>query len=262
MPKLTNGVQTSYQLLLGDNCEIMRSMTSEIVDLVVTSPPYGELRKYGGDSWDFYGVAWNLKRILKPGGVIVWVVADQTVKGSESGDSFKQALHFKELGLNLHDTMIWHKPNAMPLNDRRYEPSYEYMFIFSKGSPKTYNPIKIESLHRGKTSYGIQIQADGTRKQKNGNGKVYNTTKVIKNVWNYNVGIEKIKGGHPAIFPKQLAKDHILSWSNPGELVLDPFSGSGTTVRAAIELSRNSIGIEVCKEYHLLAESLINAQAN
>ena len=231
----------------GDNCEIMRQMQSESVDLVVTSPPYDDLRTYGGHGWDFYGVAWNLKRILKPGGVIVWVVNDATVDGSETGSSMEQALHFKRIGLNLHDTMVWHKTNAMPLNNSRYEPAWEYIFVLSKGKPAAWNPAKDRSLLAGVKSGGTQIDADGTRKPKWGNGTPYNEMKVKQNVLPFPVGGGDT--GHPAVFPDDLAKLCVSTWSNPGGVVLDCFAGSGTTLKAAKELNRRFIGIEVNPEY-------------
>lgn len=235
------------QLYCGDNCDVMRTMPSESIDLVVTSPPYDDLRTYGGHDWDFYGVAWNLKRLLKPGGVIVWVVNDATVDGSETGTSMDQALQFKRLGLNLHDTMVWHKTNALPLNDPRYEPAWEYMFVVSKGRPKKFNAIRETSRSAGKINRGTQIEADGIRRPKNGSGKPVNETKVRQNIWATSVGGGS--GKHPAVFPESLARDHILSWSNEGDIVLDPFSGSGTTVKMARELGRQGIGIEVNPEY-------------
>jgi site-specific DNA-methyltransferase (adenine-specific) len=234
-------------IICGDNCEVMRQMPSESIDLVVTSPPYDDLRTYGGHSWDFYGVAWNLKRLLKPGGVIVWIVNDATKDGSETGSSMRQALHFQSIGLNIHDTMVWHKINAMPLNASRYEPAWEYMFVVSKGRPKTFNAIRDKSLLAGKTNGGTQIKADGVRRPKYGNGKPYNETKVKQNIWPTSVGGSS--GDHPAVFPEVLARDHIVTWSNEGDIVLDPFSGSGTTAKMAKHNGRRWIGIEINTEY-------------
>ena len=127
----------------GDNCDLLGQLPRECIDLVVTSPPYDDLRTYGGHSWDFFGVAWQLKRVLKPGGVIVWVVADATKDGSETGSSMEQALHFKRLGLNLHDTMIYQKLNYLPQNAAtRYDQCYEFVFVLSAGTPKTGNMLR------------------------------------------------------------------------------------------------------------------------
>jgi site-specific DNA-methyltransferase (adenine-specific) len=234
------------QIICGDNCEVMRTLPSASIDLVVTSPPYDELRTYGGHSWDFFGVAWNLKRLLKPGGVIVWVVADATKDGSETGTSMRQALHFQSLGLNLHDTMIYasDKPPVNTVSTRRYQPSFEYAFVLSKGSPARWNPVLWPTERKG--------HLVGKFRQRNGKEKVATKqgptgeTKVAPNLWWYATGrVGGDRGLHPAPFPERLAKDHILSWSNPGDVVLDPFSGSGTTAKMARETGRHFIGIEV-----------------
>jgi len=243
-------------VLLSDNCEAMAKMLPESVDLVITSPPYDDLRGYGGHSWDFYGVAWLLKRVLKPGGVIVWVVADATKDGSETGSSMEQALHFKRLGLNLHDTMLY-MTNKPPLTHNRYEQSWEYTFVFSKGKPNTFNP-----LQRATSTAGILpgrfMQSASDAKYSNGNKQSRTgEATMLPNAWYYHSGSDEDNGDHPAPFPLKLAKDHVLSWSNPGELVIDPFCGSGTTLRAAKELGRRFIGIEVNPEYVKIAERRI-----
>jgi site-specific DNA-methyltransferase (adenine-specific) len=224
-------------------------MPSESIDLVVTSPPYDDLRTYGGHSWDFYGVAWNLKRLLKPGGVVVWVVNDATKDGSETGSSMRQALHFQSIGLRLHDTMIYQR-YAAPLTHNRYEQEWEYVFILSKGKPKAWNPIKRKRI------WNDEREVKQFRRNKDDSrdtGFAAQTDNVlIGNVWNYQVastGQDAIAHQHPAIFPEALAKDHILSWSNEGDIVLDPFSGSGTTAKMAKHNGRQYIGIEVNPEY-------------
>lgn len=216
-------------------------------DLVVTSPPYDNLRKYNGYTFDFERIAQALVGGLKPGGVIMWNVGDETVNGSESGTSFRQALHFKELGLNLHDTMIYHKINFSNPSRNRYHQMFEYMFVFSKGTPKTFNPLR-DKVNKWKTCFGRNTARlpDGTMVERVKNvGQEFG---MRGNVWLMNtVAQENVCESlpHPAMMPLQMAKDHILSWSNPGDLVLDPMMGSGTTLRAAKELGRRSIGIEI-----------------
>ena len=238
-----------------DNCKGMMLLPDESIDLVVTSPPYDDLRTYGGHSWDFYGVAWNLARVLKPGGVIVWVVADATKDGSETGTSMEQALHFKRLGLNLHDTMIYKKKGGSPnTHHPRYIHCWEYMFVFSNGAPSKWTPTRM----RKNTTAGATV-APKRKTQRNGEIKTFNvattTTSEFSldvNVWDYLVG--KASGdlgteAHPAYFPERLAKEHIATWSEKGDIVLDPFMGSGTTAKAAQELGRHYIGFEINPEY-------------
>jgi len=237
----------------GDNCDLMAKMPRESVDLVVTSPPYDDLRTYGGHSWDFFGVAWHLKRLLKPGGVIVWVVADATKDGSETGSSMEQALHFKRLGLNLHDTMIWNKPAAGAVgSNEAYPQSHEYMFVFTKGRPRVCSRIADRrNLCHGTTRPLGSRGLDGRAKNKEARADVAEFG-LRTNVWEIRPSIEGL--GHPAPFPIALARDHVSTWSNPGDLVLDPFSGSGTTPKAAKELGRRFIGLEVNPEYCEIAE--------
>lgn len=226
-------------------------MEDESVDLTVTSPPYDDIRKYNGFSFDFESTARELYRVTKNGGVVVWVVADQTINGSESGTSFKQALYFMSLGFNLHDTMIYEK-NSMSMPDTvRYYQKFEYMFVFSKGKPKTVNLLadRKNTAERWSTEYSIYTK-DG--KQKKTRDKEASEYGIRFNIWKYNTGFGFTSKGdidHPAMFPLDLAKDHILSWSKKGDTVLDPFMGSGTTGVACKETDRQYIGFEISKEY-------------
>jgi DNA modification methylase len=230
----------------------MKLLDDYSVDLTVTSPPYDNLRTYKGFEWDFKATAKELYRVTKQGGVVVWIVGDATVKGSETGTSFKQALYFKEIGFNLHDTMIWFKPNCFNFGSNNcYKQSFEYMFVFSKGKPKAINLIKdIPNASAGKVMKGGRKHSDGSRDiVPNFVGSEY---KRRFNVWSINVSAKTY--GHPAIFPEQLAKDHIVSWSNPGDIVLDPFLGSGTTAKMALLNNRNFIGFELNPEYCKMAQ--------
>lgn len=247
-------------IFCGDCVQIMRQMDDSCIDLTVTSPPYDNLRTYNGYNFDFENVAKELYRVTKDGGVVVWIVGDATIKGSETGTSFRQALFFMECGFNLHDTMIYAKANPMPCKSKRYTPSFEYMFVFSKGQPKTFNPIMEDCKFAGKKSARTVIYADGTRKHYNKG--FYKDTKVKRNVFEYNVGTGKGRGiKHPAVFPEQLAKDHIISWSNPNDLVFDPFMGSGTTAKMAMLNNRRFIGCEISEEYcNIIKDRLNNVQ--
>jgi site-specific DNA-methyltransferase (adenine-specific) len=231
--------------------EILKEFPSNFIDLTVTSPPYDNLRTYNGYHFNFQEIAKELYRVTKPGGVIVWIVGDATINGTETGTSFKQALYFKEIDFNLHDTMIYQKSNPMPNNHRRYVPAFEYMFIFSKGVPKTFNPLYVQCKFAGNQKNGTYRLQNGELKKCNGADKPIKTMKIKSNIWSYFVGPikDKIAHKHPAIFPERLAEDHILSWSNPGDLVLDPMAGSGTTLKMAKKNGRNYIGIEVSQSY-------------
>ena len=254
--------------LIEGNClDVMPTLEDKSIDLTVTSPPYDNLRNYNGYTFDFKGIAKELYRVTKDGGVVVWIVGDATIKGSETGTSFKQALYFKEIGFNLHDTMIYHKSNAMPLTHNRYDPCFEYMFVFSKGNPKTFNPIKEATLHEGgikKRELEVKmIGIKGHQSRHRNEHSIVKKMKYKKNLWSYSVGLEKDRSlnKHPAVFPEKLAKDHIISWSNEGDTVLDPFAGSGTTLKMAIELNRKYIGIEISPEYIKIAKKRIGQAA-
>lgn len=234
------------------------------IDLTVTSPPYDNMRKYKGYEWNFEATAKELYRVTKDGGVVVWIVGDATIKGSETGTSFKQALFFKECGFNLHDTMIYAKKNPTPQKGNRYQSSFEYMFVFSKGSPRVFNPIK------QKKKYIENRKNKQYNKNKDGEQIIHAYTstsdeKIIPNIWFYSVGLnnstrDRDAFKHPAIFPEKLAEDHILSWSNEGDLIFDPFMGSGTTAKMAKLNNRNFIGFEISEEYCDIANKRITQQ--
>ena len=225
------------------------------VDLTVTSPTYDNLRTYNGYSFPFEGIAKELYRITKQGGVVVWIVGDATVKGSESGTSFRQALYFKEIGFNLHDTMIWNKTNPMPkVKTKRYFDKFEYMFIFSKGQPKTFNPI-MQKCKLGGKEYNSTCKDITTGKERTKKNFILNNERYKDNIWD--VAVAQNKTSHSAVFPEQLVNDHIISWSNESDLIYDPFMGSGTTAKMSILNNRNWIGSEISNEYCNIIEERI-----
>src|SRR5699024_4553471 len=234
-----------------DNISLISRMPDDFIDLTVTSPPYDNLREYKGYTFDFETLAKEVYRVTKPGGVVVWVVGDATINGSETGTSFRQALYFMDVGFNLHDTMIYEKNKVHVYDPRqhRYKSSSEYMFVFSKDKPKTFNAIKdIKNKTPGKK---VKVS------QRLNNGSIRSDREIIHkeyqargNVWKYVTGNENsFAYEHPAVFPLQLAKDIIISWSDKRDLVYDPFMGSGTTAIAALETERQFIGAEIAKEY-------------
>lgn len=231
------------------------------INLTVTSPPYDDLREYNGYSFDFENVAKELYRVTKIGGVVVWIVGDKTKKGSETATSLHQAIYFKEIGFNLHDTMIYEKANPTPVTSKRYQPSFEYMFVFSKGKISTFNPIMVEKKYiENRKSTKFTRSKDGDYKLSKSSPK---THRLKKNIWTYSVGKnnttrDDIAFNHPAIFPDRLAEDHIISWSNKGDVVLDPFMGSGTVAKMSLKNSRNYIGFEISNEYCNISHERIN----
>ena len=264
MRKIKRRIRPWYKNELGkiyhSECTKILSNLKNKVDLVVTSPPYDDMRSYKGFKFDFRKIARYLADSLKEGGVIVWVVADQTKDYTESGNSFRQALYFKRIGLYIHDTMIYRKSNIIPMPVKRYDQEFEYMFIFSKGQPKVFNPIKIQTKNYNPNKIYDHSKLKNVSAKDGGvmrfDDKKYqsNRYKKLGNVWTYRTGFggtskDKIAFEHPATFPEKLARDHIISWSNEGDLVLDPMCGSGTTCKMAQMLNRRWIGIDMTESY-------------
>jgi DNA modification methylase len=240
------------KVFCGNSAEVLKMFPADIVDLTVTSPPYDDLRVYDEfekDRWEntWHTIISELYRVTKPGGVVIWVVNDSTNKGSESGTSFKQTLYAMEIGFNLHDTMIY-STDKPPEGGRRYQSCFEFMFVWSKGKPKTFNPILERTLGFGdKKKRSLAFIGKDTRNGYTRN--IITETKEYKprtNIWIYH---DRQNTDHPAPFPIMLALDHIVSWSNPGDTVLDCFAGSGTTLEQAVNLGRHYIGVEISQKY-------------
>ena len=248
------------RLALGDCRDILPTLGK--VDAVVTSPPYDDLRTYGDafNGVDCLQVISLLAPQIAEGGVIMWNVADATKNGSETGTSFRQALHAMQCGLNLHDTMIYIKENVNFPESVRYFSGFEYMFMFSNGRPKTFNPIKDRrNKWAGTAMHGTDRQPDGSLKQISGKGKIVEAQGMRFNYWLMTNNAPDT--GHPAPMPYQMAHGHIASWTNCGDIVLDPFLGSGTTGVAAVQMGRKFIGIEREPKYFDIAVRRIeNAQ--
>lgn len=243
-----------------DCVEFMKNMPESFVDLTITSPPYDDLRDYNGYNFDYEGIAKQLFRITKEGGVVVWVVGDKIVKGNKTLSSFKQALTFQKIGFNVHDTMIYKKKNTPFMRSNAYTNCFEFMFVFSKGSPKTFNPLKEKTARSGYEMLVHNKKSDGINKKTLGK---LNSEKTKTNIWEYAVGLggttrDKIAFKHPAVFPERLAEDHILSWSNPGDIVFDPMCGSGTTCKMAMLNNRNFIGCDISQEYVNIARERLS----
>ncbi|MCL2039529.1 MAG: site-specific DNA-methyltransferase [Bacteroidetes bacterium] len=242
--------------IFNEDCLItMANLANDCADMVITSPPYDDIRNYNGYVFEFEKIANELFRVIKNGGVVIWVVADATIDGSETGTSFRQALHFKDIGFRLHDTMIYYKNNPMPQTGNRYHQHFEYMFCFSKGSPKTFNPITEPTKYQGLANMKNRGQNGSLDYEKIERTK----EKKVGNVFFYSVGggistKDKVAYNHPAIFPEKLVYDQIITWTNENDLVYDPFMGSGTTAKIAELLNRKWLGSEISREYCKIAE--------
>ncbi|MDD5589508.1 MAG: site-specific DNA-methyltransferase [Candidatus Nanoarchaeia archaeon] len=262
-----NTLFNTNQIICGDNLEVLKQFPDDCIDLTITSPPYDQLRVYNGFSFDWRKLAKELYRITKQGGIVVWVVNDQSVDGSKTGTSFKQALWFKHVGFNIYDVMIWQK-NNMPCNHNKYEQCFEYMFVFSKGSPKTFNPIKVQTKYFGQKrnpklkKEAASFNEDSKQKRLSNKNTDVQEYKIKSNIWYVpsgfgNASKDDYAFQHPAIFPENLVRDHIISWSNENDIVLDPFNGSGTTCKIAKRYNRKYIGIDISPEYCELARKRI-----
>ena len=251
--------------IYNENClDTMSKMPDDFIDFVITSPPYDDIRNYNGYIFEFEKIANELKRVIKKGGIIIWVVGDKTENGSETGTSFNQALYFKKIGLNIHDTMIYYKNNPMPTTGNRYHQHFEYMFALSKNTPKTFNPIIEDTKYRGLANMKNRGEK-GSLDYK----KVERTKeKKVGNVFFYSIGggistKDKIAFQHPAIFPEKLVRDQILTWTNENDIIYDPFLGSGTTAIISQILKRNWIGSEISSEYvEITKQRLISQFSN
>ncbi len=249
-PATGKNIARAGKLMAGDCVERMRKLADASAQLVVTSPPYDELRDYNGYSFPFEDIAQELYRVTADGGVVVWVVGDR-IRGGRSLTSFRQALFFQQIGFSAHDIMIYQKKNTPFMRSNAYTNAYEFMFVLSKGKPTTFNPLKVPTARHGMELLTHNKLPDGINKKKRGELK---KEKTRTNIWSYAVGLggttrDKIAFQHPAVFPEKLAEDHILSWSKPGDLVLDPMCGSGTTGKMALLHGRNFIGIDISREY-------------
>lgn len=254
--------RSGITIYCGDCRDILPEL--EPVDMVVTSPPYGEIRDYiGYQPLDLCGVIRDLAAVIKRGGVIMWNTSDQVIDGSETGESFRHALTAIDAGLRLHDTMIYCRDGVTFPDNNRYHPAFEYMFIFSNGSPRNFNGIKDrKNKDAGRSVHGTQREKDGTTKRISQYGAKIPEVGLRFNWWVLNTASQETPGAHehPARMPFRMAKDHILTWSCPGDLILDPFMGSGTTLRAAKDLGRRAIGIEIEEKYCAIARDRLRQE--
>ncbi|HXT83080.1 MAG TPA: site-specific DNA-methyltransferase [Verrucomicrobiae bacterium] len=260
MKKKVTEIIKPNNLYVAECVEFMKKMKPESVDLTVTSPPYDNLRDYKGYTFDFENIAKGLYKITKDGGIVVWVVGDK-VNGGFSLTSFRQGLFFQNIGFQMHDVMIFKKKNTPFMRSNAYTNCFEFMFVLSKGKPKTFNPLKDKTARSGYEMLPFNKKSDGINKKILGELK---KEKTKTNIWDYAVGLhgttsDRIAFKHPAVFPEKLAEDHILSWSNEGDLVFDPMCGSGTTCKMAKIHNRKYIGVDISEEYYKIAQKRISA---
>jgi DNA modification methylase len=254
--------------IYNENClDTMSRMNDSFVDLTLTSPPYDNLRDYKGYDFPFENIAKELYRITKEGGVLVWIVGDATINGSETGNSFRQALYFMECGFLLHDTMMYEKTGTPFPSKTRYNQIFEYMFVLSKGTPKTFNPIMKKNITAGAVRHSRKFRNKDGEMLPSFNGKPVNEYGIENNIWKMKNGMNKstkdiVAFEHPAIMPEQLVAKHIISWSNKDELVYDCFMGSGTTAKIAHLQNRNWIGSEISQQYIRVANKRLKPYLN
>ena len=251
------------RLIQADCVEFMAGMEAASVDLTITSPPYDDLRHYRGYSFPFEKIATGLYRVTKQGGVVVWVVGDK-INGGRTLTSFRQGIFFQEIGFAMHDVMIYQKRNTPFMRSNAYTNCYEYMFVLAKGSPNTFSPLKQKTVRQGYEMIVHNKGPDGVNRK---NLKELKDEKTKTNIWQYAVGFggtttDKIAFEHPAVFPEKLAEDHILSWTNEGDLVFDPMCGSGTTCKMARLNGRDFIGVDISAEYIRIAEQRLEVSGH
>ena len=243
---------------VADCVEFMSEMEAGVVDLTVTSPPYDNLRDYKGYSFDFESIAKQLYRVTKRGGIVVWVVGDKINEG-RTLTSFRQGIFFQEIGFQMHDVMIYQKKNTPFMRSNAYTNCYEFMFVLSKGKPNTFNPLMTKTVRHGEEMLVYNKKSDGVNKKVL---KALKKEKTRTNIWSYAVGLggttkDRIAFKHPAVFPEKLAEEHILSWTNPDDLVFDPMCGSGTTGKMALIHRRRFIGVDISEEYIVIAKKRV-----
>lgn len=249
------------KIVCGDCIKVMKAIPDNTIDLIVTSPPYDNLRTYNGFNFEFPKIAEQMYRILKKTGVAVWVVGDRITDGNKSLTSFRQAIQFQDIGFKIHDVMIYKKKNTPFMRSNAYTNCYEFMFVLTKNKPKVFHPLMEPTRRNGFEMLVHNKKADGINKKIMGK---LNEEKVRTNIWEYAVGLggttnDKIAFQHPAVFPESLVADHITSWTDEGDIVLDPMCGSGTTPKVSKMLNRKYIGIDISEEYCAIAKERVGA---
>ncbi len=255
-------------IICGSAADELKKLDANSVQTVITSPPYFQLRKYeagkeeiGNEpTLDQYvqslmDVFAGVRHVLKPDGTFWLNLGDTMKNGSLLGMPWKVAFAMKDAGWCLRSEIVWAKPNPMPESAKnRPTRSHEKLFLFTqKKSGYKFNQLKEPAVYAGVSRGGST-----NRYEQNASGmdaKVYDTRNK-RDVWS--VKPATLSGAHFAIFPDDLIAPCIEAGSDPGNVVLDPFSGSGTTGVVARKLGRDYIGVELSVKYAQLSKERIS----
>lgn len=233
----------------------LRLLPADCIDLTLTSPPYDWIRDYNGTfdpaKFPFVRIAEELYRITAPGGVVLWITRDQQQDCCESGTSAKQMLYFKNIGFNVQTMIV----DSISARHRRYCYGMppQFCFVLSKGRPKAFHPIRDKpNTEPGRIKSWSARNRDGRIRK----GKPKEIPKYGRrsHIWLYPTGFglvsdDPLPRNAPAPMVETVAGDLMLSYSNPGDLILDPMAGLGTTGKVAVKLNRQFIGFERVRKY-------------
>ena len=262
------------KIFLGDCGDILKGIPDASIDLIFTSPPYADQRKhvYGGISPDEY-VSWFLPkaeqflRVLKPTGTFILNIKERVVNGERHIYVLDMILEMRKQGWLWTEEFMWHKKNSFPGKwPNRFRDNWERLLQFNK--TKKFNmyqdAVMVPVGDWAKDRLANLSETDKTRdesKVRSGFGKNVSNWVGRDMVYPTNVihmATECSNRNHSAVFPLELPKWFIKLFTQPGDFVLDPFIGSGTTALAAIELGRNYVGIDVNQEYVQLSQSRVS----
>ena len=265
----SNEIEGDARFINADCLEALKLLPDNSVDLIITSPPYADQRvsTYGGVKPEKY-VEWflpiskELLRVLKPDGTFVLNIKEKVVNGERSTYVMELIIEMKKQGWLWTEEFIWYKKNCFPGKwPNRFRDAWERLLQFNKS--KNFNMYQEEVMvpmgDWAKTRLKNLSETDKRRdNSKVGSGFGKNVSKWVDRDKAYptnvlNLATETGNKSHSAVFPKSLPAWFIKLFTKPGDMVLDPFLGSGTTSMVAGELGRKSIGIEILPEYYELS---------
>jgi site-specific DNA-methyltransferase (adenine-specific) len=277
------------QFLCGDALKIAQSLPAASVDTIVTSPPYYQQRDYGSRlqiGQEASPAAYvermtelfvELKRVVKSTGALWMVIGDKYVNGELLGMPWRVCFALKDAGWILRSDCIWHKPNAMPSSVKsRPTTDHEYIFMFSKSKDYYYDTDAIREPHvtfsdksrmkGGRRHFGKRGGTPETGKNGGDNNlhdgrwdqAFHPKGRNKRTVWS--ISLSKFRDAHFAVFPQSLVATCIKATCPAGGVVLDPFSGAGTTALAARSLGRDFIAIDCVSEYCQIARKRLQTE--